>query len=112
VLGVFNDENKLAKYSEDAPAINAVFGTRLPDLSSSRSWAIHTEAIEKFPERFALLEKTSRQVADLPGYREAYAKTGAPAEGILYGDRAACTRYARSMVDLANEYRSLLTAKK
>ena len=112
VLGVFNDENKLAKYSEDAPAINAVFGTRLPDLSSSRSWAIHTEAIEKFPERFALLEKTSRQVADLPGYREAYAKTGAPAEGIRYGDRAACTRYARSMVDLANEYRSLLTAKK
>jgi tripartite-type tricarboxylate transporter receptor subunit TctC len=112
VLGVFNDENKLAKYSEDAPAINAVFGTRLPDLSSSRSWAIHTEAIEKFPERFALLEKTSRQVADLPGYREAYAKTGAPAEGILYGDRAACTRYARSMVELASEYRSLLTAKK
>jgi tripartite-type tricarboxylate transporter receptor subunit TctC len=112
VLGVFNDENKLAKYSDAAPAINAVFGTKLPDLSSSRSWAIHTEAIEKHPERFALLEKTSRQVADMPGYREAYAKTGAPVEGILYGDRAACTRYARSMVELANEYRSLLTAKR
>ena len=112
VLGVFNDQNKLAKYSEDAPTVNAVFGTRLPDLSSSRSWAIHTEAIEKFPERFALLEKTSRQVAGMPAYREAYAKTGAPVEGIQYGDREACTRYARSMVDLTNEYRSLLTAKK
>ncbi len=112
VLGVFNDEHKMAKYSDNAPAINAVFGTKLPDLSSSRSWAIHSEAIEKFPERFALLEKTSRQVSDMPAYREAYAKTGAPVEGIQYGDRAACTRYVQSMVELANEYRSLLTAKK
>jgi tripartite-type tricarboxylate transporter receptor subunit TctC len=111
VLGVFNDENKMAKYSDDAPPINKVFGTKLPDLSSSRSWAIHTEAIEKFPDRFALLEKTSRQVADIPGYKEAYAKTGAPVEGIAYGDRATCTKYAQSMVELANEYRSLLSAK-
>jgi tripartite-type tricarboxylate transporter receptor subunit TctC len=112
VLGVFNDVNTMAKYSDDAPPINKVFGTKLPDLSSSRSWAIHTEAIEKHPERFALLEKTSRQVADIAGYKEAYAKTGAPVEGISYGDRATCTRYAQSMVELANEYRSLLTAKK
>jgi hypothetical protein len=111
VLGVFNDENKMAKYSENAPAINAVFGTKLPDLSSSRSWAIHTEAIEKFPDRFALLERTSKQVFDNPKYKEAYAKTGAPVETIQYGDRALCTRYARGMVELANEYRSLLSAK-
>ena len=111
ILGVFNDENKMAKYSENAPAINAVFGTKLPDLSSSRSWAIHTEAIEKYPERFALLEKTSKQVADIPAYKEAYAKTGAPVEGISYGDRATCSKYAQSMVELANEYRSLLSAK-
>ena len=112
VLGVFNEENKLAKYTDDAPPINAVFATKLPELSSSRSWAIHTEAIEKYPDRFALLEKTSRQVADIPGYREAYAKTGAPVEGISYGDREACSRYVKGMVELANEYRSLLTAKK
>jgi hypothetical protein len=47
----------------------------------------------------------------MPAYREAYKKTGAPVETIQYGDRALCTRYARGMVDLANEYRSLLTAK-
>jgi tripartite-type tricarboxylate transporter receptor subunit TctC len=112
VLGVFNEKNNLAKYSENAPAINDVFGTKLPDLSSSRSWAIHTEAIEKFPDRFALLEKTSRQVSDMAGYKEAFAKTGAPVEALQYGDRNLCTKYARSMVELANEYRSLLTAKK
>lgn len=112
VLGVFNDVNKLARYSDNAPAINAVFGTKLPELSSSRSWAIHTEAIEKYPERFALLEKTSRQVSDMPAYREAYAKTGAPVEGISYGDREACNRYVKGMVELTDEYRTLLTAKK
>lgn len=111
VLAVFNDENALAKYSDNAPPVNKVFGTKLPDLSSSRSWAIHTEVIEKFPDRFALLEKTSRQVFDNPKYREEYAKTGAPVETIQYGDRALCTRYAKAMVELANEYRSLLTAK-
>jgi tripartite-type tricarboxylate transporter receptor subunit TctC len=111
VLGVFNDENALAKYSDDAPPVNKVFGTKLPDLSSSRSWAIHTEAIEKYPDRFALLEKSSKQVFDNPEYKQAYAKTGAPVETIQYGDRALCTRYAKSMVELANEYRSLLTAK-
>ena len=112
VLGVFNDKNALASQSDNAPPINAVFGTKLPDLSSSRSWAIHTEAIEKFPDRFALLERTSKQVFDNPKYKEAYAKTGVPVETIQYGDRALCTRYARGMIELANEYRSLLTAKK
>jgi tripartite-type tricarboxylate transporter receptor subunit TctC len=111
VLAVFNDENPLAAKSDNAPPINKVFGTKLPELSSSRSWAIHTEAIEKYPERFALLEKTSKQVVDNPAFKEAFAKTGAPVEAIQYGDRKVCTRYAQGMVELANEYRSLLTAK-
>jgi tripartite-type tricarboxylate transporter receptor subunit TctC len=111
ILGVFNDEFQLGKYTNDSPPVNKVFGTDLPDLSSSRSWAIHTEAIEKYPERFALREKTSREVFDNPAYKEAYKKTGAPVETIQYGDRALCTRYARSMVELANEYRTLLTGK-
>jgi tripartite-type tricarboxylate transporter receptor subunit TctC len=111
VLGVFNDEFKLGAYANNAPSVNKVFGTKLPDLSSSRSWAIHTEAIEKHPDRFALLDKTARQVFEMPAYREAYKKTGAPVESIQYGDRALCTRYAKGMIELANEYRSLLTAK-
>ena len=111
VLGVFNDDFQLGKYTYNAPPVNKVFGTKIPDLSSSRSWAIHTEAIEKYPDRFALLEKTSRQVFEDPAYKEAYKKTGAPPETIQYGDRALCTKYAKSMIELANEYRSLLTAK-
>jgi tripartite-type tricarboxylate transporter receptor subunit TctC len=111
VLGVFNDNYKLAKYTDNAPSVNKVFGTKIPELSSSRSWAIHTQAIEKFPDRFALLEKTSKQVAEDPRFREAFAKTGAPPEALEYGDRETCNRYVKGMIELTNEYRSLLTAK-
>ena len=112
VLGVFNDVNNLAKESDNAPPINKALGTKLPELSSSRSWAIHTEAIDKFPERFALLEKTSREVTESPAFKEAFAKTGAPPEAIRYGNREACNRYVKGMVELTEEYRSLLSAKK
>jgi tripartite-type tricarboxylate transporter receptor subunit TctC len=113
ILGIFNDDSqKMAKYLGGAPSVNAAFGTKLPALYSSRAWAIHSEVIDKFPDRFALLEKTARAVFDMPKYREEYAKTGAPSETIQFGDRATCTRYANSMVELANEYQGLLTAKK
>ena len=111
ILGVFNDEFKLGSYTNNSPPVNKVFGTKIPDLSSSRAWAVHSDVIQKYPDRFALLEKTSRQVFEMPAYKEAYKKTGAPVETIQYGDRALCTRYAQGMVELANEYRSLLTAK-
>jgi tripartite-type tricarboxylate transporter receptor subunit TctC len=113
ILGIFNDDTQeMAKYLGNAPSVNAAFGTKLPALYSSRAWAIHSEVIDKFPDRFALLEKTARAVFDMPKYREEYAKTGAPIETIQFGDRATCTRYANSMVELANEYQGLLTAKK
>ncbi len=112
VLGVFNDENRLPQQTGNAPTVNAVFGTRIPPLYSSRSWAIHTEVIERHPERFARLESTARQVFDNPRYRPEYERsTGAPAETLQYGDRELCTRYSLAMVELANEYRSLLSAR-
>ena len=37
-LGIFNDDaKKMAKYSGNAPSVNAVFGTKLPALYSSRA---------------------------------------------------------------------------
>jgi tripartite-type tricarboxylate transporter receptor subunit TctC len=112
VLGVFNDTNMLAAESGNAPAINQVFGLKLPDLSSSRSWAVHTEAASKFPDRFKKLNETAPQVFKDPAFKEAYEKSGAPWKQVSYGDREVCTKYALAMVDLANRYRGLLTAKK
>jgi tripartite-type tricarboxylate transporter receptor subunit TctC len=111
VLGIFNDEHKMSKHT-DAPSVNKVAGTKIPALPSSRSWAVHTEFIEKRPKDFALLEKTAKAVFDNPKYKEEYAKTGAPVETIQFGDRALCTQYANHMIELANEYRELLSAKK
>jgi tripartite-type tricarboxylate transporter receptor subunit TctC len=112
VLGVFNKENILAKYSENAPSINAVFGTKIPDLYSARSWAIHAEFAEKNPEQFKLLDETARQVSADPAYIAAAEKNGEAVEALKYGDRKVCTEYALAMVDLANEYRSILTASR
>jgi tripartite-type tricarboxylate transporter receptor subunit TctC len=111
VLGIFNDEPKWTKYTK-APSVNAVAGTKIPALPSSRSWAVHTDFIEKSPDKFALLEKTARQVFDDPKYKEEFKKTGAPLEGIAYGDRKVCTEYANHMIELTKEYRGLLSAKK
>jgi tripartite-type tricarboxylate transporter receptor subunit TctC len=112
VIGIFNDQHKMAAYSDNAPAVNKVMGTKIPALYSSRSWAVHTEVIEKYPDRFKILERTSRQVFDNPKYREEYAKTGVPLETIQFGDRKVCNDYVKGMLALTNEYRSLLTAKK
>jgi tripartite-type tricarboxylate transporter receptor subunit TctC len=112
VVGIFNDGHAMAKHTENAPSINAVFATKIPDLYSSRSWAVHTDFIEKNPDKFALLEKTAKQVFDNPKYKAEFEKTGAPVETIAYGNRQLCTRYAKAMVALTEEYRTLLTAKK
>jgi tripartite-type tricarboxylate transporter receptor subunit TctC len=112
VVGVFNDQNNFGSYTDNAPTVNAAFGTKIPPLYSSRSWAIHSEVIDKYPDRFTLLERTARQVFDNPAYKAEYAKTGAPVETIQYGDRQVCNAYVKGMLELANEYRALLTAKK
>jgi hypothetical protein len=111
VLTVFNSVNKLADKSGNAPPVNKVFGTKIPDLYSARAWAMHTEAVEKYPDRFEKLNKTARQVFDDPEYKELYVKTGAPFEAIEYGDREVCTAYALAMIDLAQRYKGVLSAK-
>jgi tripartite-type tricarboxylate transporter receptor subunit TctC len=111
ILGVFNKENILKEQSGNAPTINAVFGTKIPDLYSSRSWAIHTEFAEKNPAQFKLLEDSAKKVMEDPAFLEE-AKKGGEAEEILkYGDRKTCTEYALAMVELAKEYQSVLSAR-
>jgi tripartite-type tricarboxylate transporter receptor subunit TctC len=111
VLAVFNDTNILAHESDNAPSINAVFGTNIPDLYSSRAWAVHTEFADKNPASYELLERTSSQVMADPAFKEAARKNGEAVEALKYGDRKSCVAYALAMVDLANEYRSILSGK-
>jgi tripartite-type tricarboxylate transporter receptor subunit TctC len=112
VVGVFARENVLADLTENAPTINQVFGTSIPDLYSSRAWTIHTRAIERFPDRFQILESTAKRVFDDPLFRESMEKVGQPAQTLRFGDRATCTEYALAMIELANRYRQQLSAQR
>ena len=111
-LGVFNKTNLVAQYTDNAPSINAALGTKVPDLYSSRAWAIHTQWAEKNPAAFEILESTAAKVMTDGGFLEAAKKAGESVELMKFGDRKSCTEYALRMVDLANEYRSILSARK
>jgi tripartite-type tricarboxylate transporter receptor subunit TctC len=111
-LGVFNDTNILAAKSNDAPAVNAVFGSNIPPLPSSRAWAIHTSVIQRYPDRFRLLEESSAKVFEDAAFRDAYVRQGLPLETIQYGNRQVCTDYAMAMIELTGRYRAQLSAQR
>jgi tripartite-type tricarboxylate transporter receptor subunit TctC len=112
VLGVFNRENIFASKTDNAPTINAVFGTNIPDLYSSRAWAVHTDWADANPKSFEMLQKTSELAHADPAFRDAFEKSGAPIEALKYGDRKVCTEYALAMVELAKKYEKILSAQK
>jgi tripartite-type tricarboxylate transporter receptor subunit TctC len=111
VLTVFNKTNIFAHMTENAPPVNQVFGTNIPELSSSRSWAIHTKWADANPKEFALLERTAKEVTQSPQFKEEFIKTGSQGEALVYGDRKVCTEYAMGMVELAKKYEKQLSAK-
>jgi tripartite-type tricarboxylate transporter receptor subunit TctC len=112
VLGVFNRENIFAKQTENAPTVNSVFNTNIPDLYSSRAWAIHTDWADANPQHFDMLQKTAEEAHKSEVFKDAFEKTGAPSEALRYGDRKVCTDYAVSMVELARRYEKVLSAQK
>jgi hypothetical protein len=112
VLGVFNRENIFASKTENAPPINSVFGTNIPDLYSSRAWAIHADWADANPAHFDMLQKTSELAHADPVFRDAFEKTGAPVEALKYGDRKVCTDYSTAMVELSKRYEKVLSAQK
>jgi tripartite-type tricarboxylate transporter receptor subunit TctC len=112
VLGVFNETNVFADETNNAPTINKVFGTKLPNLASTRSWAIHTEFIAKNPEAFVLLERTAQQVMTDPAFRTDAEKGGESPKSFKFFNRQECTQYAQNMIRLAEEFRPVLTAKR
>jgi Tripartite tricarboxylate transporter family receptor len=112
VLGVFNRENIFAKETDNAPTVNSVFNTNIPDLYSSRAWAIHTQWADANANHFEMLQKTAEEAHKSVVFKDAFEKSGAPTEALRYGDRKICTDYALAMVDLAKRYEKVLSAQK
>jgi tripartite-type tricarboxylate transporter receptor subunit TctC len=112
ILTIFNDVNAYAAETDDAPPVNKVFGTSIPELSSSRSWAVHTDWADANPKDFQKLSDMARQAHESQEFRDAFAKTGAPLKALQYGQREVCSEYALSMVKLAQRYKEVLSAEK
>jgi len=109
---VFDDTNPIPDRMDNAPTANAHFGMNLPPMiAGSRAFAIKRSAAEKHPDRFKLLNDTLLKVYPDPAYKEAVIKTKAPWEFIKYGDAEACAKYAKSMMEVGEEFKELLTGK-
>ena len=115
ILAHFDDREiggKLGKKMYNAPSVNKHFGTNFPALiAGARAFAIKTEAINKHPDRFKILEETARKVFDDPEFEKNYKKTKAPWELIKYGDRAACAKYAENITKIGLQYKDLMKGK-
>ena len=106
VLGVFNDKNIFAAQTENAPAVNSVFGTSIPELSSSRSWAVHAEWANANPEAVRIPGEHRQGGACLAGVPRGLEEDRATrSEALVWGDRKTCHDYAESMVKLAHALR-------
>lgn len=107
-LLVFNDENVLGERLDNAPTINGHFGTNIPPLLSSRAFAVHRKAIEDYPERFQILEKTFKEVFADPDYRRAVMSLNGRWEYINHGGRAECDAYLSNISALGERFKHLL----
>lgn len=111
-LVVFADKNPVPEFTNNAPTVNDVFGTKIPTLSSPRTFAVHASAMEKYPDRVKILKDTMKQTIEDPAYRAAVIKSGIPASFIKYGDQDAAMATAMSLLELAQRYKPLLIGKK
>ena len=108
-LLVFNDKNVLGEALDNAPTMNEVYGTDLPPMLSSRAFGIHKAAMDKYPDRFEILESSFKKVFDDPEYKESVIKTKGHWEYVNYGGIEECAAFKQAMLDLGAKYKSYLT---
>ena len=115
ILTHFDDQEiggKLGEKMYNAPSVNKHFGTTFPALTAgARAFAIKTEAINKHPDRFKILEETGKQAIEDPDFEKVYKKTKAPWELIKYGNRADCESYSKGISAIGEQFKDLMKGK-
>lgn len=109
IIGVFANKNPTPAATGNAPTVNDVFGTKIPELLSSRSWAVHAATVEKYPEEMKILNQTLDATLADPDYIAAVEAAGVPREFISPGDQKQAMAEAETTRELAERYRKLLT---
>ena len=95
----------------NAPPVNSVFGTKIPELTSSRAFGLHTKAVEQYPDRAEVLKSSIAKVKDDPDYLAAVEKAGLPPAFIDFGDQETAMATAEETRELAIRFQPLLTGK-
>ncbi len=102
-------ENRVGERLNNAPNMNDVYGTDLPEMLSARAFGIHRKAAEDYPDRLEILTSTFREAFEDPKLLEAYvAQKGTP-EYLNYGGLEECEAFKTAMLELGAKYRPLLT---
>ena len=102
-------ENRVGEALHNAPSMNDVYGTDLPEMLSSRAFAIHRKAADDHPDRFEVLTRTFRETFDDPKLLEAYVAAKGTPEYLNYGGIEECAAFKQAMLDLGAKYKPLLS---
>ena len=102
-------KNRVGKALNDAPEMNAVFDMNLPEMLSSRAFAIQTAAADKYPDRYQKLLDTFKASFDDPALLKAYVANGGTPEYLNYGTPDDCKAFMASMLELGAKYKKLIT---
>ncbi len=102
-------ENRVGEQLDDAPSMNSVYGTDLPEMLSARAFAIHRKAAEDYPERLEKLTTTFKEAFEDPALLEAYVASRGTPEYLNYGGIEECEAFKQAMLELGAKYKPLLT---
>lgn len=104
VLGTFRSVEAFNAQMGNAPLINDVFGTSIPELELSQGWAMHTEVWNTMPEVRERLVNSVKAAFDNPELKAQFEAVNYPFEGVEYGDETACADIVANTTDLARRY--------
>ncbi len=110
-LLVFNDKNVLGAALDNAPTMNEHYGTSIPPLLSARAFAIHQAAVDRYPDRFQVLQDSIRKVFSDPAYKQAVLKAKGHWEYINYGGPQECAKYVDDIIATGERFKRYLTGK-
>ena len=106
---VFDDKNLAGEKLDNAPTMNDHFKTDLPPMLSSRAFGIHKAAVDKYPDRFALIQSSFKKVFPDPEFKEAYIKSKGLWDYINWGGVDECAKFKADMLRLGKKYKPLLS---
>ena len=102
-------KNRVGEALDNAPEINSHYGMDLPEMLSSRAFAIHKAAADNHPDRFEVLQRTFKETFDDPALLEAYVAARGTPEYLSYGGVEECGEFASAMLELGAKYKALLS---